>query len=89
MLSEKEEALRKISAADFAIHDLELFLNSHRENKKAVELLKQYRECRTELVSEYEQRYGDFATLVGDVKAAVPWSWTNGPWPWEISEANV
>ncbi len=89
MLSEKEEALRKISAVDFAIHDIELFLDSHRENKKATELLKQYRKWREELVAEYEQKYGDFVTCVKDVKARTPWSWTNGPWPWEIEGENI
>ena len=83
MLSEKETALRKISAVDFAIHDVELFLDSHPENVKAVELLKQYRQWRTDLVAEYEQKYGDFVTCVKDVKAENPWSWTDGPWPWE------
>ena len=86
MLNEKEDALRKISAVSFAIHDTELYLNSHRDNKKAAELLKQYRKWHGELVAEYEQKYGDYVTCVKDVKAETPWSWTNGPWPWEITE---
>ena len=89
MLNDKEKMLWKISAIDFAIHDLELFLNSHRENRKATDLLKQYRKWRTEAVAEYEQKYGDFVTCVGDVKAQTPWSWTNGPWPWEYKEEKV
>lgn len=89
MLNEKEKAAKKISAIDFAIHELELFLDSHRENRKAAELLAQYRKWRREAVAEYEQKYGDFVTLVGDVKAETPWSWTNGPWPWEYGEENA
>lgn len=89
MLTAKEEKMQKILAVDFAIHETELFLDTHRENKKAVDLLKQYRKWRDELVAEYEQKYGDFVTGVGDVKAENPWSWTNGPWPWEINEENV
>lgn len=89
MLTEKEQAMRKISAVDFAIHDIELFLNSHAENKKAADLLGQYRNWRNELVTEYEQKYGDFVTVVANVKAENPWSWINGPWPWELSEENA
>lgn len=89
MLTDKEAAARKISAIDFAIHDIELFLDSHRDNKKAIDLLAQYRKWKNELVIEYEQKYGDFVTVVGDVKAKTPWSWTNGPWPWEISEEDA
>lgn len=83
MLTPKETLFNKISAVDFAIHDTTLFLNSHPHNIKAVELLKGYRRERSDLINEYEQKYGDYITHVGDVKAEVPWSWIDGPWPWE------
>ncbi len=89
MLTDKDTAMRKISAVDFAIHDIELFLDSHPENKKAIDLLGQYRKWRNDLVAEYEQKYGDFVTGVGDVKTKTPWSWIKGPWPWEISEEDA
>ena len=83
MLNEKQEMLNKISAVDFSIHEINLFLDSHPQNIKAVELLSAYRKMRSDLINDYEQKYGDYVTRVGDVKAEVPWSWIEGPWPWE------
>ncbi len=78
--------LKKISAVDFSIHEINLYLDSHPENIKATELLKAYRKERSNLINDYEQKYGDYVTRVGDVKAEVPWSWIEGPWPWEGDE---
>ena len=86
MLDEKYEMLKKISAVDFSIHDINLFLDSHPKNIKAIELLNAYRKERSDLINDYEQKYGDYVTRVGNVKAEVPWSWIEGPWPWEGDE---
>ncbi len=86
MLNAKEESRVKLSAIDFAIHDIVLFLDSHPDNKKAIELLAQYRKWYDEQLADYEQKYGDYVTTVSDVKAQVPWSWIDGPWPWEPKE---
>ncbi|MCQ2454624.1 MAG: spore coat protein CotJB [Clostridia bacterium] len=83
MLTAKEELYNKISATDFAIYDLVLFLDSHPQNVKATELLSAYRKQRESLINDYEQKYGDYITHVKDVKADNPWSWIDGPWPWE------
>ena len=83
MLSDKAKALKKIDEIDFAVHELNLFLDSHPENVKATELLKQYRKWREDAVNDYEQKYGDYICTVSDVKAETPWGWIKGPWPWE------
>lgn len=79
----KAELKRRIYETDFAIHELNLFLNSHPTNKKAFELLNEYRAKRKSLVAAYESRYGKFIVTTNDVPAEGCWEWLKGPWPWE------
>ena len=79
----KAELKRRIYEIDFAIHELNLFLDSHPTNKKAFELLNEYRAKRKSLVAAYESRYGKFIVTTDDVAAEGCWEWLKGPWPWE------
>ena len=85
MLTDKAKMRKKIYELDFALHELNLFLDSHPENEKALELLEQYRKWRSNAVADYEQRFGNYIVNVSDVKAKAPWGWIEGPWPWEYN----
>lgn len=82
-MSEKARLKRKIYEYDFAIHELVLFLNSNPDNRRALELLCEYRKKRDELIAEYEDKFGDYIVTVDDVPTSCPWKWVQGPWPWE------
>ena len=79
----KRELKRRIYELDFAIHELVLFLDTHPTNKKAMELLCEYRKIREELVKVYENRFGPYVVISDDVKPEGCWEWLKGPWPWE------
>ena len=79
----KAELKRKIFEIDFALHELNLFLDSHPTNKKAAELLAGYRVQRRELVEIYESQFGKLIICPEDAPAEVCWEWLKGPWPWE------
>ena len=79
----KRELKRRIYELDFAIHELVLFLDTHPTNRKAMELLCEYRKIREELVKVYENRFGTFIVTADDVKPEGCWEWLKGPWPWE------
>lgn len=74
---------KRIHEMDFAIHELALYLDTHPTCKKAMALLAEYRRKRRELVSAYEQRFGNYIATKEDVPASGCWEWLNGPWPWE------
>ena len=59
-MNTKRELKRKIHALDFAIHELVLFLDTHPTNRKAMELLKEYRMKRKECIELYEQKTKKF-----------------------------
>lgn len=79
----KAELKKRIYEYDFALHELNLFLNSHPTNKKAMELLAEYRRGRAALVAEYTARFGQYIVCPSDVPVSGCWEWLKGPWPWE------
>ena len=80
----QKESLRKIIyELDFALHELNLFLDTHPTNMKAMELLKEYRKKRMSAIAIYEERYGKYICSVEDAPAGGCWKWLKGPWPWE------
>lgn len=79
----RAELKRRIFEMDFAIDELVLFLNSHPTNKKAMELLSEYRNKRRELIRVYEENCGPYIVTHCDAPATGCWEWLKGPWPWE------
>ena len=80
----KKEALRKtIYEIDFALHELNLFLDTHPTNMKAMALLKEYRKKRQEAIAMYEQYFGEYINNICDVPESGCFKWLKGPWPWE------
>lgn len=84
-MNEQQALKRKISAVQFAVWELHLFLNTHPNNREALEKFKENSEKCEKLVHEYEEKFGPIraASANGD-----QWTWINDPWPWE-TEANA
>lgn len=84
-MNQKAQLKKKIHQLDFAIHELVLFLDTHPVNRKAMELLKKYREKRRECIAMYEEKFGPYIVTHDDVPANNCWKWLESPWPWEIN----
>ena len=84
-MNRKSEMKKNIHELDFALHELNLFLDTHPTNVKAMELLREYRKKRQEAIALYEERYGKYISTVKDVPCGACWKWLEGPWPWENS----
>lgn len=82
-MSEKMRLKRCIDALAFAIHELVLFLDTHPYDRKAFEMLHEYRRRRREAIEAYEAKFGKFVETVDDVKPTDYWHWLDSPWPWE------
>lgn len=83
VMSEKQQLYRKIWELDFAIHELVLYLDTHPQSKKAMELLEAYRNMRMDTVKTYESKYGVYVKDANDVPPDDTWNWIKSPWPWE------
>ncbi len=78
--NEKETLLMKIYAYDFAINDLNLYLDIYPND---LDKYNYFKECVYEskkLKKEYEQYYGPLDLC--DI-SSLDYTWYKNPWPWE------
>lgn len=80
--SSEEELLMNISEYSFVITDLNLYLDTHPEDRNALNLLNNYVNTCNELVKKYEKEYGPL-TMYG-TRDKIPDSWVLKKWPWEV-----
>lgn len=74
----KNELARSFSAAQFAMWDLHLYLDTHPADLAAVGLYNKYYKKYLSLKDEYEAVFGKLSP-----KSAQGVEWLSDPWPWE------
>lgn len=80
-MNDKDKMLESYAAAQFAAHEMNLFLDTHKEDKKAFELYKKYLDNAMKLRREYEAKFGPLT--VKDLYDSAAYDWTKAPWPWD------
>ena len=76
------EAIRAIS---FVMDELRLYLDTHPNDKKALNMFLDYMKQRHDLIAEYTNKYGPIDSYY--INSDGTWSWINEPMPWK-AEAN-
>ena len=84
--SSKGELLLKIYEYDFALNDLNLYLDLNPDNQAIYELFKKDSLILHDLVCEYESLYGPMELCDSDYDA---YMWITNPWPWTKEGSNV
>lgn len=79
--SEQEQLFLQMAEADFAAHDLNLYLDLHPQDGNMLDLFNQYRRQTNQLMMEYEQKYGPLTTS-SDTLNQSPFMWTAQAFPW-------
>ncbi len=82
-MNEREILLKKISTYQFAAFDLQLFLDTHPNDRKTIEKMNEYKKQLRPLVKEYEEKFGPLTKSETERNS---WKWIKAPWPWEIEE---
>ena len=77
------QALCELMAIGFAINELGLYLDTHKNDKEALALYIDYVNLAKEGRKRYEETYGPLQQ--SDVTAA-GYTWLNDPWPWDFVE---
>ena len=77
--SEKEEMLFNISEYAFMMHEMNLYLDVHPDNREALDKFNEYRNKTNELVTQYERKYGPLMVNISDDNKS--FNWIN-KWPW-------
>ncbi len=80
-MTEREKRLKEIQELDFRMLDLQLFLDTHPFETKAVEEFNSASKKLGAMKTHYERLYGPLM-LTGD-NYTTPWQWIEGPWPWQ------
>lgn len=79
-MSTREDLLKRIASYDFAIVELNLFLDSHPHDGAALAKLKEYVEKSKTLRHEFEENFGPLKARSTEGNR---WSWVSNPWPWD------
>ncbi len=83
MVNNKEKAmtpLNELQTMAFAIQELALYLDTHRDDKEALELYQTYQKLYHKGMMEYTKNVGP---LNHKTPTEGPYTWLDDPWPWE------
>ena len=74
----------KVFNPDFAINELALYLDTHRQDREALELYRSYQKMYRACMEEYKRSHGPMTHMC--VSDSESYDWLDDPWPWEISK---
>ena len=84
MVNNKEKPvtpLSELQALAFALQEMALYLDTHRNDKEALDLYRAYQEIYHKLMMEYEENCGAMAHGMPSERKG--YAWLDDPWPWE------
>jgi len=79
----KNELMQYISELEFAVTDLNLYLDTHPDNAQALEMFTKLAATLKSLKADYARRYAPICAT--DVKNEIPFEWVSSEhkWPWQ------
>ena len=80
-ITEQEKELYELSAISFAAQDLNLYLDTHPDDKSMFMLFKDCTNKLNSLVEEYERKYGPLN--INSKEMNTSFTWESDKWPWE------
>lgn len=80
--NQKERDYLELSRVSFAMHEMNLYLDLHPEDRKILQLFNDYRKMFIELEKKYENEYGPLTTC-SDALEKSPFSWVTYSFPFE------
>lgn len=84
MMNEREMMMRRIATLDFAIVELNLYMDTHPNDIEVNSKLNDYKEKSDELKREYQEKYGPITSKTIEDNR---YGWIADPWPWNNSES--
>lgn len=76
--------LTELQALNFALYELALYLDTHRDDRDALELYRSYQQMYQQGREEYERRFGPLNH--GTPSDRDTYAWLDDPWPWEYAK---
>lgn len=81
----EDTLLGELTALDFAVYDMQLYMNTHKMDSDVFEMLKYKLEEAEECRRKYVKANGPLS-LADAREFSDEFSWLKGPWPWEYTE---
>ena len=80
-MTDQKTLMKQIMTYNFVEDELNLFLDTHPTDKKALEMHRAVAIKAKALMEEYQENYGPLTSEASlDVDS---WKWIDNPWPWE------
>ena len=76
--------MTELQALNFAIQELQLYLDTHRNDREALEAYRAYQQLYRQCRDRYQEKYGPLNQLSDD--DCKEFRWLDDPWPWEYSK---
>ena len=73
--------LSELQVLGFALNDLALYLDTHRDDKEALEVYRAYQQIYHKGMMEYSEKYAPLSH--GAPSDRKDYDWLSDPWPWE------
>lgn len=74
-------SLSELQALAFAVQELALYLDTHRDDREALEIYRSYQKMYEKCKQEYMRKHGPLNHRM--VSEAEGYDWLDDPWPWE------
>ncbi len=78
-----ETPLTELMVMAFALQELALYLDTHRDDQEALEMYRTYQKLYHDAAKEYSRKYGP---LNHTIPVEGDYQWLDDPWPWEYSK---
>lgn len=79
---ERQMLLHQVMALDFYLTELNLYLDTHPNDQRAIQLFNAALAKAMCAREEYERQCGPLTTYCSKNDGPT-WQWINSPWPWE------
>ena len=76
--------MSELQAMGFALHDLALYLDTHRDDREALEVYRAYQDIYHKGMMQYNAENTPLAH--GMPSKSKDYDWLNDPWPWEYNK---
>lgn len=81
-MTEQDKKLQELQSISFAMHDLNLYLDTHPNDQSMVTLFNDYRREKEKKMQDYERQFGPLM-VSSEAMEGNTYSWIHSPWPWE------
>ena len=83
MTMSRQQLLNRINEVSFAVNDMQLYLDTHPDSRRALRYMERHQEERKALLNAYARRFGPLTMDSAVMSDDETWKWSQQPFPWQ------